>query len=406
MKRDIKPHIGIFGRRNSGKSSLINLITNQEIAIVSGQPGTTTDPVSKTVEIPSIGPVVIVDTAGIDDEGELGTKRVKRSLEVIKRVDCAVLLISGNQFGSYELSLIENFNSYSVPYITVHNKSDQTRMGSLTKNIIREHTNTDVIDFSIYHSSAADKLIAEIKKIIPESIYRQPSLINDIVSPGDIILFVITTDSEAPEGRLILPQNIAIRNALDSHCVSIVINNTELDDFLKHGIKPNMVITDSQVFDEVGKKIPDNIPLTSFSIIFARQKGYFDKYLEGTPHISKLKDGDKVLIMESCTHQINCSDIGRVQIPKLLKRFTGKELTFSFVSGLSEISDINSFSLVIQCGGCMVTRKQLTNRLNDAIKANIPITNYGMALAYVNGIFDRAVNPFSNKIQVCQLNLF
>lgn len=406
MGIDIKPQIGIFGRRNSGKSSLINLLTNQDIAIVSSKPGTTTDPVSKSVEITDIGPVVIVDTAGIDDEGELGNKRIKRSLEVIKRVDCAILLISGNQFGSYELSLIENFRKFSVPYMIVHNKSDQTRMGSMTKNVVREHTGKNVIDFSIYQSSASDRLIAEIKKIIPETIYRQPSLINDLISPGDIVLFVITTDSEAPEGRLILPQNIAIRNALDNHCLSIVINNTELDDFLKLGIRPALVITDSQAFNQVASKFSNDIPLTGFSILFARQKGYFEKYLEGTPHISKLKDGDKVLILESCTHQVTCSDIGRFLIPKLLKQFTGKDLNFSFVSGLSEISDINNFSLVIQCGGCMVTRKQLTNRLNDAIKANIPITNYGMTLAYVNGIFDRAVNPFTNKIQVCQLNLF
>jgi len=399
--KDIKPHIGIFGRRNTGKSSLINLLTGQDIAIVSEKAGTTTDPVSKSVEIFGIGPVVLIDTAGIDDVGELGEKRIKKSKEVVKKVDCAILVMAENEFNNFEIDLINLFDEFAVPHLIVHNKSDISSLNSVTIEKIRKYSSSEIIDFSTLNDDKIENLIYLIKNTIPTTSYQKPSLMSDLLKPKDVVLLITPIDSEAPDGRMILPQNMAIRDVLDNDCIAVVVKETELTDFLKSGIKPVLAVTDSQVFVFVSKIVPSDIPLTSFSIIFARLKGDFDKYLEGTPHISNLKENDKVLIMESCTHQLSCDDIGRVKIPRLLQQFTAKKLEFTFVSGLSEIkNDITNFALVVQCGGCMVTRKQLLNRLKPFIDAGIPVTNYGMTLAYINGIFDRATSPFLNISKV------
>ena len=388
-------YIGIFGRRNSGKSSLINLLTGQDIAIVSDKPGTTTDPVSKSVEIFGIGPVILIDTAGIDDAGELGEKRIKKSLEVIKKVDCAILLISENLFTDFEQNLINQFNEFEIPYLIVHNKSDISSLNKDTIAEIRKYSSSDILDFSTVNDEKKEELISLIKETIPTTSYQKPSLLGDLVKPKDVVLLITPIDSEAPDGRMILPQNMAIRDVLDNDCITVVVKETELLDFLKLGIRPVLAVTDSQAFEYVSKHIPEDIPLTSFSIVFARMKGDFEKYLEGTPHISQLNDGDRVLILESCTHQVSCDDIGRIKIPKLLQQFTGKQLHFDFVSGLSELTNqVENYSLVIQCGGCMVTRKQLLNRLKPYIESGIPVTNYGMTLAYVNGIFERATASF------------
>ena len=387
--------IGIFGRRNSGKSSLINQLTGQDIAIVSDKPGTTTDPVSKSVEIFGIGPVILIDTAGIDDAGELGEKRIKKSLEVIKKVDCAILLISENLFTDFEQNLINQFNEFEIPYLIVHNKSDISSLNKDTIAEIRKYSSSVILDFSTVNDEKKEELISLIKETIPTTSYQKPSLLGDLVKPKDVVLLITPIDSEAPDGRMILPQNMAIRDVLDNDCITVVVKETELLDFLKLGIRPVLAVTDSQAFEYVSKHIPEDIPLTSFSIVFARLKGDFEKYLKGTPHISQLKDGDRVLILESCTHQVSCDDIGRIKIPKLLQQFTGKQLNFDFVSGLSELTNqVENYSLVIQCGGCMVTRKQLLNRLKPYIESGIPVTNYGMTLAYVNGIFERATASF------------
>ena len=387
--------IGIFGRRNSGKSSLINQLTGQDIAIVSDKPGTTTDPVSKSVEIFGIGPVILIDTAGIDDAGELGEKRIKKSLEVVKKVDCAILLISENLFTDFEQNLINQFNEFEIPYLIVHNKSDISSLNKDTIAEIRKYSSSDILDFSTVNDEKKEELISLIKETIPTTSYQKPSLLGDLVKPKDVVLLITPIDSEAPDGRMILPQNMAIRDVLDNDCITVVVKETELLDFLKLGIRPVLAVTDSQAFEYVSKHIPEDIPLTSFSIVFARLKGDFEKYLKGTPHISQLKDGNRVLILESCTHQVSCDDIGRIKIPKLLQQFTGKLLHFDFVSGLSELTNqVENYSLVIQCGGCMVTRKQLLNRLKPYIEAGIPVTNYGMTLAYVNGIFERATSSF------------
>ena len=391
-------HIGIFGRRNTGKSSLLNMITGQEISIVSDFPGTTTDPVKKSVEIFDIGPAILIDTAGIDDLGEIGPKKIQKSQEVIQRVDCAILLIAGNQFGDYEVRLIEQFKKYEVPYLIAHNKNDIDKIAAITKIAIKHHSNAEIIDFSTINPADREKLIAALKRIISETAFQKTSLIGDLVKPKDVVLLITPIDREAPEGRMILPQSQTIRDALDNQCITVVIKENELGDFLKLGITPALAITDSSAFGVVAETLPETVPLTSFSILFARLKGNFEAFMEGTPHISGLEEGDAVLILESCTHQTSCDDIGRVKIPGLLQKFTGKSLIFSFVSGLSELpDDIEKYALVIQCGGCMVTRKQLLNRLSPFIKAGVPVTNYGMTLAYLHGIYERTINVFGQK---------
>lgn len=395
MGKDIKPHIGIFGRRNNGKSSFINLLVGQDLAIVSDHAGTTTDPVSKSVEIFDIGPAILVDTAGIDDTGELGEKRVKKTLEAIKKVDCAILLIANNLFGEHEISLIHKFNHFEIPYLIVHNKSDIETINEATVKAIKSHSSAAHIEFNTINPSNTVDLINLIKQTIPQTAYQKPSLFAGLVKAKDVVLLITPVDSEAPDGRMILPQNMAIRDVLDNDCITVVVKETEIEDFMKLGIKPALAVTDSQAFGYVSGLIPDDVPLTGFSVVFARLKGDFENYLQGTPHISDLKEGDKVLILESCTHQVSCDDIGRFKIPAWLKKFTGKNLEFTFVSGLSEITgQIEDYALIIQCGGCMVTRKQLLSRLKPAIDAGIPVTNYGMAIAYMHGIFERATAPF------------
>lgn len=391
-------HIGIFGRRNTGKSTLINWLTGQEVSLVSSMPGTTTDPVKKSLEIPGIGAVVLIDTAGIDDLGELGSQRIRRSQEVISKVDCALLLIAGNQFGEYEVQLIAQFKELNVPYLILHNKNDIDKIATITETVIRHHSSAEIIDMHTGDDTYREVVVEALKRIIPDTKQGNNSLIGDLVKPGEVVLMITPIDSEAPEGRLILPQNQAIRDALDHDCITVVLKETELKNFMDKGIKPALAITDSQLFGEVVQLLPEEIPLTSFSILFARQKGDFASFLRGTPHISKLKEGDHILLLESCTHHSSCDDIGRVKIPRLLQAFTGHVLHFTVVSGLSSLpADIRNYALVIQCGGCMVTRRQLINRLHPFIDAGIPVTNYGMTLAYMNGIFERATAILSTN---------
>jgi len=394
--RDQKPHIGIFGRRNNGKSSFINVLVGQEVAIVSEQAGTTTDPVKKSIEIFGIGPVIMIDTAGIDDTGELGEKRIQKTLQVLNTIDCAVLIIAGNIFGTYELQLISDFKKHDVPFVIIHNKSDLQPLSSDTREEIKYHTNSDIIDFSVLTPKNMDAVIESLKKTIPETSYVSRSLIGDIINEGDYVLLVTPIDSEAPEGRMILPQQTAIRDILDNHCICIVLRETELKYFFEtSNIRPKLVVTDSQAFGMVKDIVPENIQLTSFSILFSRIKGDFENFIKGAEKISKLCDGDKVIIMESCTHRVSCEDIGRTKLPAWLEKFTKKKLNFTIISGMSDVPEnLNDYSLLIQCGGCMFTRKQILNRLKPFTDNEVSITNYGMAIAYMNGIFTRALQPF------------
>lgn len=394
--RDAKPHIGIFGRRNNGKSSLINSLAEQDVAIVSSEPGTTTDPVKKSMEITDIGPVVMIDTAGTDDTGELGKKRVSRTRELIRTIDLGILVLAENRFDQEETAIIEQLDKWEVPYLVVHNKSDLDPATGPIRELVLAKTSRELIEFSSVDPSNREGLIGQIKSAIPESAYLTKSLVGDVISQGDLVLLITPIDDEAPEGRLILPQVQAIRDILDNDAIAVVAKEREIDTLMKRlSPLPALVITDSQVFKKADASIPDDIPLTSFSTVLARYKGDFESYLKGTPHLAKLEDGDKILILESCTHHVSCDDIGRIKIPRWLSSFTGKQLEYQVVAGLGKVpGKINDYSMVIQCGGCMITRKQLINRLKPAIDAGIPVTNYGMAIAYMHGIFERAVAPF------------
>jgi [FeFe] hydrogenase H-cluster maturation GTPase HydF len=394
--RDAKPHIGIYGRRNNGKSSLINCLAGQDIAIVSEQPGTTTDPVKKSFEITGFGPVILVDTAGIDDSGDLGEKRIDRTLRTLDIIDLALLVITENSWGEFEDDLISKFNRQDIPFIIIHNKSDLQEPSPKFKATVKSTTSQELFEFSAVDRRNYEELIDLIKTTIPEHSYKTSTLLGDLINQGDIVILITPIDVEAPAGRLILPQVQAIRDILDNDAVAIVLKEREVDAFLrKTAIKPVLAVTDSQVFIKADASIPPDIPLTSFSIMLARFKGDFDNYLKGTPKISELRNGDRVLLLESCTHHVACDDIGRTKIPRWINNFTGKKIEYDVVAGLDVLPrPITDYSLVIQCGGCMITRRQLHNRLQPAIKAGIPVTNYGMAIAYVQGIYNRAIKPF------------
>ncbi|PZX11802.1 [FeFe] hydrogenase H-cluster maturation GTPase HydF [Breznakibacter xylanolyticus] len=396
MPKDRHPHIGIYGRRNNGKSTLINRLAGQDVAIVSNVPGTTTDPVKKSLEITGFGPVVLVDTAGIDDHGELGLKRVNKTHHSLSLIDLAVVVIANNCFDDLEAQLIQKIKHYDIPFIVVANKSDQQPLSNHIASLCVSAGALAVVEFN-QHASI-DPVVSAIQKAIPEASFKNPPLLGDLIHPNDIVLLITPIDIAAPEGRMILPQVQAIRDTLDNDAVCIVLKETQVDAFLKNtAIQPAIAITDSQVFDKANQMIPPHIPLTSFSIMLARFKGDFENYKKGTPHISMLNNGDRVLILESCTHHTTCDDIGRVKIPRWMRQFTGKELDFDVVAGLDAIPrPINQYALLIQCGGCMITRKQILNRLKPAIDAGIPVTNYGMAIAWMHGIYQRAIKPFNN----------
>ncbi len=389
--RENKIHIGFFGRCNVGKSTLINTLVGQDISIVSEYSGTTTDTVKKTIELTDIGQVVLIDTAGIDDKSVLGEERKKKTLDIFSQVDFAVLVISENRFDIYEENIIDECKRYSTPYIVVYNKEDLFP--------IQENLKTGVsLIVSKEDKSTREKLHQILRQEIRKlSLEQQKPLLNDIIDQGDVVVLVTPIDASAPKGRLILPQVKTIREIIDQHAIAITVQETELGQAInllgKEKIK--LVITDSQIFKKVDSIVPKEIPLTSFSIILAKEKGNFNQYLSGTLRIDSLQDGDNILILESCTHTPTCEDIGRVKLPNMLKKYTGKNLNFTFSAGLSNsFNDIEKYQLVIQCGGCMATKKQMQNRLLPFIEKNMAITNYGMTISYVNGIFKRAVAIF------------
>ncbi len=389
--RENKIHIGFFGRCNVGKSTLINTLVGQDISIVSEYSGTTTDTVKKTIELTDIGQVVLIDTAGIDDKSVLGEERKKKTLDIFSQVDFAVLVISENRFDIYEENIIDECKRYSTPYIVVYNKEDLFP--------IQENLKTKVsLIVSKEDKSTREKLHQILRQEIRKlSLEQQKPLLNDIIDQGDVVVLVTPIDASAPKGRLILPQVKTIREIIDQHAIAITVQETELGQAInllgKEKIK--LVITDSQIFKKVDSIVPKEIPLTSFSIILAKEKGNFNQYLSGTLRIDSLQDGDNILILESCTHTPTCEDIGRVKLPNMLKKYTGKNLNFIFSAGLSNsFNDIEKYQLVIQCGGCMATKKQMQNRLLPFIEKNMAITNYGMTISYVNGIFKRAVAIF------------
>ncbi len=396
--RSMRPHIGIFGKRNVGKSSFINCLSSQDVAIVSPHAGTTTDPVRKTLEIFELGPVVLIDTAGIDDCGDVGEKRVNASKRIIRQVDLGIILITDNQFDAFEQMLVSQFSHYQVPFLVIHNKEDQIPLDLDFKTDTETKYHCRIVAFSSVQcpDDMFHDVVTAMRGLLQTTPLQTPSLFGDIVSDRDIVLLVTPIDAEAPVGRMILPQVQALRDALDHHCIVIVTRETELEYCFTHlKIRPKLVVTDSQAFALVAKVVPDDIFLTSFSIVLSRLKGDFNTFVEGTKHIAELKDGDHILILESCSHQVVDDDIGRVKLPKWMTAFTGKKLHFDIVAHQDmPPKEMREYALAIQCGGCMATRKQILNRIQIAADHDIPITNYGMAIAYLNGIFDRALRPF------------
>ncbi len=388
-----KVHIVITGRRNTGKSSLINCILGQNKAVVSEVAGTTTDPVKKSFELPGIASIVFTDTAGIDDEGDLGLLRINKTYEAIRQADAAILVITDNIFSTYEEELIREFQNLSLPFIILHNQSDRVKLLPSLQQKLKEAYQVEIIPFSTLYTNP-EILIEPLRRLIGKRDHL--SLLGELIKPGQVVMLVTPIDSEAPTGRMILPQVQMLRDILDNQCISIVLQPQEIPAFFSRtGLMPDLVITDSQAFSKVAPQIPSSVTLTSFSIVLAHHKGNFQKYLQGTRHIENLHDGNRILMLESCSHHVSCEDIGRVKIPTLLKKYTGKQLEFDFIAGLDQIKrPFTDYALIIQCGGCMVTARQLRNRLMPAIHAGIPVSNYGMTIAYVLGIFERATQPF------------
>lgn len=384
-----RPRIGFFGKMNVGKSSLVNALTGQQVSVVAQTPGTTTDPVKKMIELVGIGPVELIDTAGVDDQSELGTKRVSRTNDSLDQVDLAILVFAG-QFDQYDQTLMETCAMRKVPFFLVQNKTDLASTNVEIKGV-------EVVPFSCKNPNVP-RLLKAIEDHLPKSSYSSDVILDDYIFAGDEVLLVIPVDDSAPQGRLILPQVQTIRNLLDIGATAICVKDTELRPCLeKH--TPKLVVTDSQAFGYVSSVVPPHILLTSFSILFSRLKGDFTAFLKGTPTIDKLQDGDKILILESCSHTVNkCDDIGRVKIPNWLMKFTGKKLTFTTVSNLDPLpEDLSTYKLAIQCGGCMVTRTQILRRLEILKEAGVAVSNYGLTIAWCNGIFDRVTEIFRKK---------
>lgn len=389
-------HIGIFGKRNTGKSTLINAITGQEIAIVSDMPGTTTDPVYKAMEIHDIGPVVIIDTGGIDDSGKIGEMRVKKAYKILNKTDIALLVVERlGLMGEYELNFIKETKARGVPFIVVINKVDE---GDVEEKLLFEMQMKKInhVCVSALENYGITELRGKIVELVPDD-YERKSILKDILSPGDIILMVAPLDMEAPKGRLKIPQVQTIRDILDTDCSALMVKEDELETALYNlKIPPRLVIAESQVLDYAGKILPESIPFTTFSILYARYKGDLDLLAGGARHIDSLKPGSKILIAEACTHHPIEGDIGRVVIPKLLNaRFNG--LVIDHAAGYDFPCDVSKYSLVIHCGGCMLNRREMISRIGCAVNAGVPMTNYGIFLAYMHGMLDRVIMPFRHE---------
>ncbi len=381
-----RKHIGLFGRRNAGKSSLINAITNQQLAVVSDVKGTTTDPVYKAMELLPIGPVVIIDTPGFDDEGDLGTLRVKKAKQVLNKTDVAIL-VADSEVGLTDTDnqLIELFKAKEIPYLIAFNKSDVKKIDTLPENAISVSAST---------KDGVENLKERIAKLALIGA-KENCLVSDLLTDGDTVVLVTPIDSSAPKGRLILPQQQVIRDILDSNATAVVIKEDKLTQTLENLVnEPKMVITDSQVFKRVSKDTPKNISLTSFSILMARYKGFLKSAVEGVSAVKRLNDGDKVLISEGCTHHRQCEDIGTVKIPKWLREYTGKNLDIEFSSGTEFPENLSEYSLIIHCGGCMLNDREMIYRTKCADDAGVPMTNYGILIAHINGILSRSIELF------------
>lgn len=382
-------HIGFFGLRNAGKSSVVNAVTGQDLAVVSDVKGTTTDPVKKAMELLPLGPVVIIDTPGIDDEGELGALRIKKTKQVLNYTDIAVLVVDSQRgLTKIDENMITMFQDKRIPYVIAYNKSDLIdESAAQTEN-------------SINVSAKSGKNIYELKEKIAALVKNESDgkrIVADLIDAEDTVVLVVPIDSAAPKGRLILPQQQTIRDILDSGAVSVVTRDTELKSTLASlKNKPKLVITDSQAFGKVSKDVPEDIPLTSFSILFARYKGNLEEAVRGAAKLDHLNDGDTILVSEGCTHHRQCEDIGTVKIPAWVKKYSGKDVKFEFTSGGTFPDDLSKYALVIHCGGCTLNEREMQYRIRHSVDCGVPITNYGIAIAHIHGILRRSIDMFDN----------
>lgn len=389
-------HISFFGKRNAGKSSVINAVTGQDLAIVSSVMGTTTDPVYKTMELLPLGPVMVIDTPGIDDEGELGALRIRKSYQVLNKTDIAILVIDSTAGkGEEELELIHRFHKKGIPYLIVYNKIDLLSTEKI-KDLAMSVRAGEVL-VSASDGMNIQELKEKIASLKPEDTHKYP-LIQDLIDPLDLVILVVPIDKAAPKGRLILPQQQTIRDILERGALSLVVRDTELkstlDHFLAQGVCPKLVVTDSQAFARVSKAVPENITLTSFSILFSRYKGELETQLKGVTALSSIEDGDRILIAEGCTHHRQCGDIGTCKMPEWIRNYTGKKPVFEFTSGTEFPDDVSSYKMVVHCGGCMLNEREMKYRIACCQDQGVPITNYGILIAQVTGILKRSLGPF------------
>lgn len=389
-------HVSFFGKRNAGKSSVINAVTGQDLAIVSSVMGTTTDPVYKTMELLPLGPVMVIDTPGIDDEGELGALRIRKSYQVLNKTDIAILVIDSTAGkGEEELELIHRFHKKGIPYLIVYNKIDLLSTEKI-KDLAMSVRAGEVL-VSASDGMNIQELKEKIASLKPEDTHKYP-LIQDLIEPLDLVILVVPIDKAAPKGRLILPQQQTIRDILERGALSLVVRDTELkstlDHFLAQGVCPKLVVTDSQAFARVSKAVPENITLTSFSILFSRYKGELETQLKGIAALSSIEDGDRILIAEGCTHHRQCGDIGTCKMPEWIRNYTGKKPVFEFTSGTEFPDDVSSYKMVVHCGGCMLNEREMKYRIACCQDQGVPITNYGILIAQVTGILKRSLGPF------------
>lgn len=389
-------HISFFGKRNAGKSSVINAVTGQDLAIVSSVMGTTTDPVYKTMELLPLGPIMVIDTPGIDDEGELGALRVRKSYQVLNKTDIAILVIDSTAGkDEEELELIHRFHKKGIPYLIVYNKIDLLSTEKI-KDLAMSVRAGEVL-VSASDGMNIQELKEKIASLKPEDTHKYP-LIQDLIEPLDLVILVVPIDKAAPKGRLILPQQQTIRDILERGALSLVVRDTELkstlDHFLAQGVCPKLVVTDSQAFARVSKAVPENITLTSFSILFSRYKGELEIQLKGIAALSSIEDGDRILIAEGCTHHRQCGDIGTCKMPEWIRNYTGKKPVFEFTSGTEFPDDVSSYKMVVHCGGCMLNEREMKYRIACCQDQGVPITNYGILIAQVTGILKRSLGPF------------
>jgi [FeFe] hydrogenase H-cluster maturation GTPase HydF len=400
--KSFRLHIGIFGRRNAGKSSILNALTSQEVSIVSEIAGTTTDPVEKPMELLPLGPVLFIDTAGIDDSGALGEKRIQKTMQVFDRTDLGLLVTNYNEWGDFEEQILKELQDRNIPTIIVFNKCDLHPNGNcLSKSISAEKI--PVVETSVLSGKGIQELREAILKQSPDDFINRPAIVSDLVGPGEMAVLVVPIDKEAPKGRLILPQVQSIRDLLDADSFCVVVKERELREvFTRFTKPPKLVVTDSQAFLKVAADTPSEIPLTSFSILFARFQGDLPEMVKGAMAIDKLKTGDKVLIAEACSHHPIGEDIGTVKIPRWLTQYVGGKLEFVHHRGHDFPENLSEFKLIIHCGACMWNRREMLSRLMKAELAGVPMTNYGLTIAYSLGIFERALQPFPAALDVYQ----